>query len=128
MIYNPVELLKVRAQINRTENINYLRATIALLRNEGFVGGVYKGMLALLLRDVPGWGVYFWCYEFLKRQFNMQEAKRNGTDNSRLNMMIKMWCAGVAGQASWFVSYPMDIIKTKIQCVEGRRVPMREVT
>jgi len=44
----------------------------------------------------------------------MQEAKKNGTDYSSLNMMIKMWCAGVAGQASWFVSYPFDIIKSQI--------------
>jgi len=128
VIYNPVELLKVRAQVNRVESINYGKATMALLRNEGFFGGVYKGMMALMMRDVPGWGIYFFSYEFLKRQFNMQEAKRNGTDNNRLNLMIKMWCAGVAGQCSWFVSYPLDIIKTQIQCTEDRRVPMREVT
>lgn len=42
-------------------------------------------------------------------------------------MLIKIWCAGVAGQASWVVSYPFDIVKTQIQCVENRRVPMREV-
>ena len=97
VIYNPVELLKVRAQVNRVDNINYMRETIKLLRNEGFFGGVYKGILSLLLRDVPGWGVYFWSYEFLKRRFNLQEAKRNGTENTKLNIMIKMWCAGVAG-------------------------------
>ena len=113
--------------MNRVESIKYFRATMALLRNEGFFGGVYKGMLALLLRDVPGWGVYFWSYEFLKRQFGMDQAKRNGTDNTKLNIMIKMWCAGVAGQCSWFVSYPMDIVKTQIQCTADRRVPMREV-
>lgn len=97
-----------------------------LLRNEGFIGGIYKGLVALLCRDIPGWGVYFCGYEFLKNSFNMQEAKKNGTDYSSLNMMIKMWCAGVAGQASWFVSYPFDIIKSQIQCVSDRRVTIRE--
>ena len=127
MIYNPVELLKVRAQVNRVDNIKYMRASVALLRNEGFFRGIYKGMFALLLRDVPGWGVYFWAYEWLKGMFKLQEAKLNGTDNSNLNMMIKMWCAGVAGQASWFVSYPFDIIKTQIQVTSDRNVPIREV-
>ena len=85
-----------------------------LVKSEGFFGGVYKGMLSLLCRDVPAWGVYFSCYEVLKDQFKMGEAKKNGTDNSTLNIMIKMWCAGVAGQASWTVSYPFDTIKTQI--------------
>lgn len=97
-----------------------------LVKSEGFFGGVYKGMLSLLCRDVPAWGVYFSCYEVLKDQFKMGEAKKNGTDNSTLNIMIKMWCAGVAGQASWTVSYPFDTIKTQIQCTVNRRVSIRE--
>lgn len=99
-----------------------------LLRKEGFFGGVYKGTFSLILRDVPGWGVYFWSYEYLKRQFNLQEAKKNGTDKSTLNLAIKMWCAGVAGQLSWSVSYPFDLIKTKIQCVDDRHMKIREAT
>ena len=126
VIYNPVELLKVRAQINRVENLKYRVAVPELMAKEGF-GGLYKGFFALFLRDVPGWGVYFWSYEFLKRAFGIDEAKRQGTDNSALNMAIKMWCAGVAGQASWAVSYPQDIIKTQIQVQETRKVQMREV-
>ena len=126
VIYNPVELLKVRAQVNRVESIKYGRAVMDLMRTEGF-GGLYKGFGALMLRDVPGWGVYFATYEILKTQFKIQEAKKSGQDNSPLNMLIKIWCAGVAGQASWVVSYPFDIVKTQIQCVENRRVPMREV-
>ena len=43
-------------------------------------------------------------------------------------MLIKMWAAGVAGQASWIVSYPFDIVKTQIQCTESRRVGMMEVS
>ena len=97
-----------------------------LMRTEGF-WGLYKGFGALMLRDVPGWGVYFATYEALKSCFKIQEAKKNGTDNTPLNMLIKIWSAGVAGKASWIVSYPFDIVKTQIQCVENRRVPMREV-
>ena len=95
------------------ENIRYREAVPELIRNEGF-GSLYKGFGALLLRDMPGWGVYFWCYEFLKKAFNLQEAKKNGTEYSWLNIAIKVWCAGVAGQASWAIGYPQDIIKTHI--------------
>ena len=41
-------------------------------------------------------------------------------------MMILMWCGGVAGQMSWLAGYPMDIVKTQIQCNDSRKVPIRE--
>jgi len=78
--------------------MKYRKAIPELLRNEGF-GGLYKGYGALMLRDVPGWGMYFWSYEFLKDIMGVAEAKKNGTDkdNKTLNMLIMMWCGGVAG-------------------------------
>lgn len=107
--------------------MKYREAIPALIRNEGF-SGLYKGFGALLLRDVPGWGVYFFSYAFLKRVMGITEAKKEGNHNSRLNMAIKIWCAGVAGQTSWIVSYPYDIVKTQIQCTESRKVSIREAT
>lgn len=43
-----------------------------------------------------------------------------------LNMMILMWCGGVAGQMSWAAGYPFDIVKTQIQCNDARKVPIME--
>lgn len=93
--------------------MQYRKEVPKLIRSEGFLG-LYKGFGMLMLRDVPGWGVYFLAYELLKRQFGIQEAKKNGTDNTWLNMSIKIWAGGVAGQVSWLVGYPQDIIKTQI--------------
>ena len=112
--------------MNRVEHVVYRKAIAKLYRTEGFLG-LYKGFAALSMRDIPAWGVYFWTYEFLKSRFGVNEAKLRGEDNSALNLSIKMWAAGVAGQASWMVGYPFDIIKTHIQCNETRRVPMKEV-
>ena len=91
--------------------MRYRKAIPQLLRSEGF-GGLYKGVGALMMRDVPGWGVYFYTYESLKEYFGMTKAKQEGTNNTMLNFGIRMWCAGIAGQTSWVVSYPYDIIKT----------------
>ena len=109
LFYNPIELLKVRAQVNRVESIKYRKAIPELIRNEGYMG-LYKGLLALQIRDIPGWGVYFWCYEVLKSWTGVREAEKNGTENSIFNWMIKCWCSGTSGMASWFVGFPMDLI------------------
>ena len=79
--------------------------------------------MPLLWRDVPGWGAYFCSYEFLKNCFGVCEE----TPLSYHVVAIKMWSGGVAGQISWLVSYPWDIIKTKIQCNEQRVVSTKEI-
>ena len=70
VIYNPVELIKCRAQIDRCEGFRYREMIPKLIRNEGFFA-LYKGLTPLLIRDVPAFAVYFWSYEFLKEKFRM---------------------------------------------------------
>ena len=41
-----------------------------MMRTEGSLS-LYKGFTALMLRDVPGWGVYFCSYEILKDLFGV---------------------------------------------------------
>jgi len=73
IVYNPVELLKCRAQVNRQENIRYRTVIPQLIRNEGVLA-LYKGFLPLICRDVPSWAAYFWSYEYLKDKFGITEA------------------------------------------------------
>lgn len=96
-----------------------------MIRSEGSLS-LYKGFVPLLWRDVPGWGAYFWSYEFLKEKFGINNESMM-REPSMLNTFILMWCGGVAGQISWMVGYPFDIVKTMIQCEESRYIRMREV-
>jgi len=41
--------------------------------------------------------------------------------------MKAMWCGGVAGQLSWIVSYPADVIKTRIQVTTTEKLTMWKV-
>ena len=73
-------------------------------------------------RDVPAWGTYFWAYEVLKRNFVSDEQ------SSPLSRALKMMvCGGVAGQVSWIVSYPFDVIKCVIMVSEGPVQTMKQV-
>jgi len=77
--------------------------------------GLYKGFLPMLLRDVPGWGVYFFTYEYLKALMRLDSSEQKSIQQmSNLELLTLMWAGGVAGQMSWIVSYPWDVIKTTI--------------
>jgi hypothetical protein len=61
----PFELMKCRSQVRQEKFPNYRRDLRVLLQNEG-ARGLFKGYSAMFWRDVPGWAVYFWAYEYLK--------------------------------------------------------------
>lgn len=107
VIMQPIEILKCRAQFNRVEYIQYRKATMELVAQYGY-RGIYRGYWPLFWRDVPAWSVYFWAYDFLKHHF----VKNEGTSWRKTVKLIVS--AGVAGQLSWIVSYPMDVIKCVI--------------
>lgn len=65
VIYNPIDLLKTRAQANREEFIKYRQVVPEMFRTEG-ARGFMKGVVPGLLRDVPGTGVYFLAYHYMK--------------------------------------------------------------
>lgn len=67
------------------------------------VRGLFTGLYATILRDVPSFGVYFGLYEWC-RDFS--------------NPLI---AGGIAGAAAWASIYPIDVIKTCIQSSQSKR-------
>jgi len=99
IIINPVELLKCRAQVTRSQDFTYRSAVSQLVEREG-ISALYKGFGALVLRDVPGWAVYFWAYEFLKQRTGFNKAYDRQRKSGEFNLwttLLMMWCGGVAG-------------------------------
>ena len=65
----PFDIIKVRAQLDRGSNSGkggLVGPAKTIIANEG-IAGLYKGFGVMLLCAVPGWAIYFWLYEFLKR-------------------------------------------------------------
>lgn len=83
--------------------------------------GLYKGGWPLFWRDVPSWGVYFWSYELLKEKFTHE----NPQNRPNLDLLVTMVCGGIAGQLSWIVSYPFDIVKTVIQTSDTKMTQLQ---
>ena len=74
-----------------------------IFKKEG-IKGLYRGLTATALRDVPSYGVYFLAYEKLK----------NLSSNPQ-SISAQFIAGGLAGVIAWASCYPFDIVKSIIQ-------------
>lgn len=69
--------------------------------------GVFRGLGATICREVPGFGTYFFAYELMTRPA--------GPPLSTSHMMF---AGGLSGTLSWVITYPIDVVKSRLQ-VDG---------
>ena len=118
VIIIPIELAKTRLQIqgqgqrlkkDRKVYTGPLDCLKKIYKMEG-IRGCYRGTLAGILRDIPGFGVYFGTYFALTHAFLPKGKTIN--DIGPFELML---AGGLTGMISWTYSYPADMIKSKIQ-------------
>ncbi|KAI3692021.1 hypothetical protein L6452_31827 [Arctium lappa] len=80
-----------------------------VLRSEGGVRGIFKGLIPTMTREIPGNATLFGVYEALKQYF------AGGTDTSGLDRGSLMLAGGLAGASFWMTVYPLDVVKSVIQ-------------
>lgn len=107
IITSPMELAKTRLQIqmNKIGATKFKGPSQCLLyvyQSDG-IRGIFRGLNATTLRDIPGFATYFVSYELLLRQ--KQEP----------GMMYTLFAGGTAGAISWILTIPIDVIKTRLQ-------------
>lgn len=111
----PSELIKIRMQTSDSKFSNSMQCLTSSVRAHGLRGGLFKGFGITFLRDCPNIGIYFGSYEWLKGLLHPS----HGTvllGNSELSGNLAVLLAGgSAGILSWALSYPIDVIKTRIQ-------------
>ncbi|KAL3511797.1 hypothetical protein ACH5RR_024514 [Cinchona calisaya] len=117
LILSPVELVKIRLQLQRNVTGNKyssihrgpLDVARSIFQNEG-LRGMYRGLTITVLRDAPAHGFYFWTYEYMREKLH-PGCRKKGQESFR-TMLI---AGGLAGVASWISCYPLDVIKTRLQ-------------
>ncbi|CAN1256685.1 Mitochondrial carnitine/acylcarnitine carrier-like protein [Linum perenne] len=80
-----------------------------VLRTEGGVRGLFKGLVPTMAREIPGNAAMFGVYELVKR------TMAGGEDTSKLGRGSLMLAGGLAGAAFWGSVYPTDVVKSVIQ-------------
>ncbi|KAG7461191.1 hypothetical protein MATL_G00207540 [Megalops atlanticus] len=111
----PMELAKTRMQMQGTGEKkskrklykNSLDCLVRIYNREG-VRGINRGMVTTLIREAPGFGVYFLAYDVLTRSL--------GCEPDDPYMIPKLlFAGGMSGIASWLSTYPVDVIKSRLQ-------------
>ncbi|XP_035869505.1 solute carrier family 25 member 48 isoform X4 [Phyllostomus discolor] len=123
----PVDLIKIRLQMQtqpfRETNLSVKPRAVALgerpayqgpvhciatiVRTEG-LAGLYRGASAMLLRDVPGYCLYFIPYVFVSDWITPEAC----SDPSPYTVWL---AGGTAGAISWGTATPMDVVKSRLQ-------------
>ena len=82
-----------------------------LSAHEGVLRGLYRGELVTIFREAQAYGVWFLTFEYLMNA----DAKRNGIKREEIATPKIALYGGLAGEALWLASYPLDVVKSKMQ-------------
>ncbi|KAG7443923.1 mitochondrial carrier [Guyanagaster necrorhizus] len=128
IVTTPTELIKIRQQSLLVPSSTY-DVVLDILRKNG-IRGLYRGIAATALRDL-GYGSYFFAYEATSRYFTPTPG--SSLHPSEIQLLLSQvdgqvrtpsWIAmllagGVAGIAGWVTTFPLDVVKTRMQSTES---------
>ncbi|GAB6020328.1 hypothetical protein CHUAL_003041 [Chamberlinius hualienensis] len=100
-----VDALSYSSSVSMKPYKSPMDCLVRIHRQEG-LRGVYKGCLITVIRDVPSFGIYFGTYEYF-----YQSLSRSSSSQA-LSIIL---AGGLSGTASWVLTYPIDVVKTRIQ-------------
>ncbi|XP_043470676.1 mitochondrial basic amino acids transporter [Leptopilina heterotoma] len=104
-VCSPIELAKTRLQLQNSDNRSGpLKCLKDIYKREGS-RGLFNGLGITLVREIPSYGIYFLTYEALTRS-----SSPNG-----ISTWYMLLAGGLAGTASWVFTYPVDVVKSRIQ-------------
>lgn len=110
-VTNPVELVKIRLQMQGSSG-GLERKGMAQVVREAGVRGLYAGLPATLLRDIPFNIIYFSSYAFFKTSLRDEKGHLGPA---------QIFSAGLgAGALAAGLDTPADTIKTRLQNGQGR--------
>jgi hypothetical protein len=110
----PAEVLRVNQQhMEQKAGSNMYTLSRDMLRSGG-LGGLFRGLVPTLCRDVPYCMIQFSLFNTLHKRIAVQGHKPTALELFTMG--------GIAGSGAWMVIFPMDTIKSRCQvdAVNGR--------
>lgn len=111
LVATPVDLTRIQMQRREASKEYHGSIDVAkkIYKSYG-LRGLYLGFYPTLLREVLALSFYFGVYEHGMR---MLDPQQQNASNAPLEAAFMM--GGLAGTASWVVTYPIDYVKTLVQ-------------
>lgn len=109
----PVEQLRILLQTQPADKKFYHgpRDALSKIYSQYGLKGIFRGFNITLLREAQAYGVWFYAYEQL-----IHYAQRSqGINRHEINTFQLLLAGALSGQALWLASYPLDVIKSRIQ-------------
>jgi solute carrier family 25 aspartate/glutamate transporter 12/13 len=114
---NPVEIVKIRLQVQGMEaKLHHTaRPTAWNIIKEIGPMGLYKGVGACLMRDIPFSAIYFTSYNHVKK-----DMFHEGREGKRLAPLELLASGAIAGMPAAYLCTPADVIKTRLQVAKRK--------
>ncbi|QPG76509.1 hypothetical protein FOA43_003898 [Brettanomyces nanus] len=111
----PVEQIRILLQV-QTDNKNKMykgpkNAIAKITKEAGVFNGIYRGVWVTLLREAQAYGMWFLSYEYMMREAMRIQHK----DRKEISTPWLLTFGAIAGDVLWMSSYPLDVIKSRIQ-------------
>ncbi|GMF60257.1 hypothetical protein BVG19_g4832 [[Candida] boidinii] len=119
-VSSPVEQLRILMQTQKPDKTTSINSKYSyngpndaikkILETDG-LKGLFRGSTITLFREIQAYGVWFLSYEYMMQQ----ACKRQNIKREDIPTLQLVLYGGLAGEALWLASYPLDVIKSKIQ-------------
>ncbi|KAK1538306.1 hypothetical protein CPAR01_08419 [Colletotrichum paranaense] len=115
IISGPIEHVRIRLQTQPNGAARLYSGPwdcVRKITQHSGIKGLYRGQVVTLFREFHGYGIWFAAYEgFLSMAMAWEGVK----DRRELASWKIAVCGGLAGEALWLGSHPLDVIKSKMQ-------------
>jgi len=124
-VLTPIEMIKCRMQAMQEtaslkgatspQRVGPLRLTRSIILNEGPLAP-FKGLSAAIVREMVGYFFFFGVYEMVRDHF-----VKPGETKDDIGALRTILAGGLGGVALWIPSYPIDLVKSRIQVLHTGR-------
>ncbi|GBB94447.1 hypothetical protein RclHR1_02360005 [Rhizophagus clarus] len=120
-VVTPTETIKTKLIHDQTraqpQYNGLVHGVTKIIANEG-LGGIYRGLFPVMMRQGANQAVRFSTYSTLKQEFQ----KYSGPPGQPLPALVTFGIGAIAGTVTVYATMPLDVIKTKMQGLKAKEL------